>query len=263
MRILFVTPEMTPFARTGGLGDVASALPKALATLGHDVRVVMPLYQMVRARQDRLAPVLQAVRVPLDIWSQTACVWQTDGAPESASPVPVYFIEQDVYFGRPGLYGSESGDYFDNAERFAFFCRAVLALLSDLDWLPDVIHCHDWQTALLPAYVRLLPGLPPHVYTIPTVYTIHNLAYRGIFPAEALRVTGLPGSLFHPDGVEFYGQLCFVNAGLFFADSLTTVSPTCAEEICTPEFGEGLHGVLRLRKPAAGPDARSAPPTRR
>ena len=250
LRILFVTPELAPFARTGGLGDVTSALPKALAALGHDVHIVMPYYQIIHERKDALSLVLQEVYVPLNIRAQTARVWHTSGHLHAASNVLVYFIEQDNYFGRPALYGNEGGDYGDNAERYAFFCRAVLSLLRDLDWVPDIIHCHDWQTGLLPAYVRWLPGLHPHLYTIPTVFTIHNLAYRGIFPAEALSVTGLPGSLFHPDGIEFYGQLCLMKAGLFFADYLTTVSPTYAEEICTPEFGEGLDGVLNLRRAA-------------
>jgi starch synthase len=194
LQILFVTPEVTPVARTGGLGDVASALPKALAALGHEVRIVMPLYQAVRDQHLPLRPALVDVRVPHGPGTRIMRVLQADlpGPPHQAatvSPITVYFIEQEDYFTRPGLYGNESGDYPDNAERFAFFCRAVLALMTRLDWWPDVLHCHDWQTALLAAYKRFLPGLDQRFYTIPLIYTIHNLAYQGIFPAWTMSAT--------------------------------------------------------------------------
>jgi starch synthase len=253
LRILFVTPEVTPFARTGGLGDVSSALPKALAALGHDVRVVMPLYQTVRASAVHLTRALPELQVPVHAGRRAAPLWRADlsGRADqdgSDTGVPVYFVEQDDYFDRPGLYGSDSGDYPDNAARFTFFCRAVLALLSSLDWFPDLLHCHDWQTALVPAYRRFLPGLDQRVSATPAIYTIHNLAYQGIFPASILPLTGLPLSLFHPGGVEFYGNMSFMKAGLLYADRLTTVSPTYAEEICTPEFGAGLEGILGERR---------------
>jgi starch synthase len=182
-------------------------------------------------------------------------VWQA-ALPGSPSPaamagtVPVYFIEQEDFFARPGLYGHGAGDYPDNAERYTFFCRAVLELVTSLDWWPEVLHCHDWQTALLAAYKRFLPGLAPRWHAIPLIYTIHNLAYQGIFPAWMLPVTGLPPTLFHPDGIEFYGALNLMKAGLLYADALTTVSPSYAEEICTPEFGVGLEGVLGSRRSA-------------
>ena len=252
-RILFVTSEMAPLAHTGGLGDVTSALAKTLAALGHDVRVVMPLYQRVRDGDVVLTQVLPAVRVPLGTRVQNARLWQTalpgpPAPPAASSGVPVYFIEQDAYFARPGLYGGETGDYPDNAERFTFFCRAVLTVIAELDWVPDIMHCHDWQTALLPAYIRLLPGLYSRSSPMSVIYTIHNLTYQGIFPAQTLYTTGLPASLFQPDGIEFYGNLSFMKAGLLFADYLTTVSPTYAEEICTPAFGAGLDGLLRTRR---------------
>ena len=253
LRILFVASEVTPFARTGGLGDVASALPKALAALGHDVRIVMPLYQAVRERGVPRVLVLANAPAPQGASSRVMQVWRShlpQAGAGGAGVVPVYFIEQNDYFARPGLYGDSDGDYPDNAERFTFFCRAVMALIPSLDWWPDVLHCHDWQTALLAAYKRFLPGLDARFDAMPLIYTIHNLAYQGLFPAEAIAVTGLPLTLFHPGGVEFYGRLNLMKAGLLYADALTTVSPTYADEICTPEFGAGLEGVLDMRRSA-------------
>jgi starch synthase len=253
LQILFATAEMNPLARTGGLGDVASALPKALRTLGVDVRVVMPLYQAVRRSGVALTPVLTDLPVPLPTAVARTNVWQADLAGQgqpSAQTVPVYCIEQDAYFDRPGLYGSDQRDYPDNAERFIFFCRAILALVEHLNWFPHLLHCHDWQTALLPAYVRFLEGLAPRLTTAATVFTIHNLAYQGIFPAAMFPATGLPLTLFHAAGVEYFGHMNFMKSGLLYADYLTTVSPTYAQEICTPEFGVGLDGVLGTRRHA-------------
>lgn len=250
MRILFIAAEVAPFARTGGLGDVVGALPKALAALGHDVRVAMPLYQTVRDGNFSLTELLTDVQVPLIIGNRTARVWQST-LPEqdpSAAQVPVYFIEDDQFFARPGLYGDDNGDYPDNAIRFTFFCRAVLALAARLDAFPQILHCHDWQTALIPAYVRLFPWLDTRLSTTVTVYTVHNLAYQGTFPAWVFPLTGLPPVLFQPDGVEFFGAMNLMKAGLLYADALTTVSPGYAEEICTPELGNGLDGVLRARR---------------
>jgi starch synthase len=253
LHILFVTSEVTPFARTGGLSDVSSALPKALAALGHDVRVVMPLYQAVWAGGFALQQCLPDLQLQMPTATRTARVWLhsmpvSDGPQGQLPDVPVYFIEQDDYFARPGLYGNESGDYADNAQRFSFFCRAVLELALRLEGFADVVHCHDWATALLPAYVRFLPALAARFTAVPTVYTIHNLTYQGLFPEWVLPLTGLPPSLFHLDGLEFYGQMSFVKAALHYADYLTTVSPSYAEEICTPEFGVGLDGMLRRRR---------------
>jgi starch synthase len=250
LRILFIAAEVAPFARTGGLGEVVGALPKALAALGHDVRVVMPLYQTVRDNNFSLTELLTDLQVPLIIGNRTARVWQS-ALPEqdtAAAQVPVYFIEDDQFFARPGLYGDDNGDYPDNAIRFTFFCRAVLALAARLDAFPQVFHCHDWQTALIPAYLRVFPWLDTRLSTTVTVYTVHNLAYQGTFPAWAFPLTGLPPALFQPAGVEFFGAMNLMKAGLLYADALTTVSPGYAEEICTPELGNGLDGVLRARR---------------
>jgi starch synthase len=250
LRILFVTAEVTPFARTGGLGDVNGALPPVLAAQGHDVRVAMPLYQSVREREVALTRVLADLDVPLIVANRRTQVWQSvlDGQNGRHEYVPVYFIEQDDYFARPALYGNERGDYPDNAQRFLFFCRAVLALAERLSWFPHVVHCHDWHTGLVPAFLRSLPGLAPQWSSAASLFTIHNLAYQGVFPAWVFGITGLPLSLFQPHGVEFFGALNFMKAGLVYADRLTTVSPSYAEEICTSAWGFGLDGVLRARR---------------
>jgi len=246
LRVLFVSAEVSPFARTGGLGDVIGALPPALAERGLDVRVVMPFYQTVRDRSLLFTPVIDELRVPLAFGYRTARVWRNH--PEESADVPFYFIEQDEYFARPGLYGDGSGDYGDNAYRFIFFCAAALALIEHLSWFPQVIHCHDWHTGLIPAYLRFPPGLTPQLTTVASIFTIHNLAYQGVFPAWVFGGTGLPRRLFQSVGMEFHGNVNFMKAGLYYADRLTTVSPTYAEEICTEEFGHGLDGVLRERQ---------------
>ena len=254
LRILFVTTEVTPFARTGGLGDVCGSLPTALTALGHDVRVLMPLYQSLRDQQVPMTPVLIDLEVPLVFGTRRARVWQGQlpsgaEASDSQSPiVPVYFIEQDDYFARPRLYGDANGDYPDNPLRFLFFARAALALPERLAWFPHVVHCHDWHTGLIPAFLRFLPGLDPRMGEARTIFTIHNLAYQGSFPAWVFGATGLPASLYQPSGVEFYGGMNFMKAGLVYADRVTTVSPTYADEICTPAGGFGLDGVLRERR---------------
>jgi starch synthase len=250
LRILFVAAEVAPFAKTGGLGDVVGALPKALAALGHDVRVVVPLYQTVREGNFALTEAFPDLQVPLIVGNRATRVWQSPlpGSDESGHPVPVYFLEQDDFFGRPGLYGTQDGDYPDNAIRFTFLCRAALTLAARFEAFPHVVHCHDWQTGLIPAYLRVLPWLDARISSVATVYTVHNLAYQGVFPAWAFPLTGLPPQLFQPDGVEFFGSLSFMKAGLLYADGLTTVSPSYAEEICTPDLGFGLDGVLRARR---------------
>jgi starch synthase len=251
LRVLFVSAEVTPFARTGGLGDVVGALPPVLAAHGLDVRIVMPLYEAIRARPFPLTLVLEELPTPVTFGERTARIWRS-GLPgrDSESAVPVYFIEQAEYFSRPGLYGDNAGEYTDNALRFTFFSRAVLALIERLGWFPHVIHCHDWHTGLIPAYLRFPPGLESQLTSAATLFTIHNFAYQGVFPAPMFTATGLPPRLFQPFGVEFYGNVSFMKAGLYYADALSTVSPTYAEEICTPEFGYGLDGVLRERRNA-------------
>ncbi len=249
LRVLFVTAEVTPFARTGGLGDMTAALSQVLAALGHDVRLIMPLYQTVSDGRFALAEVTTDLSVPLVTGRRTARVWQGSfPGQEGSAGVPLYFIEQNDYFARPGLYGDETGDYADNAQRFIFFCRAALALAERLEWFPHLFHRHDWHTALIPAFLRFLPELDARLSAAASLFTIHNLAYQGWFPAWVFGITGLPLSLFQTAGVEFFGLMNFMKAGLNYADQLSTVSPTYAQEICTPELGFGLDGVLRERR---------------
>ena len=243
LRILFVASEVEPFAKTGGLADVAGALPKALAALGHDVRVFMPKYRGVERAGGGLRTVVPRLEVPLGDRAVEGSV--VEGRPGQA--VPVYFLAQDDYYDRPSLYMTAEGDYPDNCERFVFFCRAALAALAPLDWTPQVIHAHDWQTGLIPVYLETLYRDAPAYRDIATVFTIHNLAYQGLFWHYDLPMTGLGWDLFTPAGVEFYGKINFLKGGLVFSDLLTTVSPTYAKEIQTPEYGEGLDGVLRER----------------
>jgi len=243
MRILFAASEVVPFAKTGGLADVAGALPKALHKLGHDVRVVLPRYRAVDAAKHRIAPLLDAVAVPLAGRVETASVLQARIPPD----VPAYFIRCDRYFDRDGLYQVRGTDHPDNAERFAFFSRAVLEAARALDFRPDVVHCHDWQTGLVPAYLRTLYANDPLLARAGVLFTIHNMGYQGLFPAEAMATIGLGPALFTPSGIEFYGQVNLLKAGLVFSDVLNTVSCRYSHEIQTEEFGCGLEGLLRAR----------------
>jgi starch synthase len=243
LRILFVASEVEPFAKTGGLADVAGALPKALARLGHDVRVFMPKYRGVERGAGLLRPVVPRLSIALGDRVVDGAVVEGRLSPT----VPVYFLAQDDYYDRPELYTTADGDYPDNCERFVFFSRAALAALGPLGWMPHVVHAHDWQAGLVPVYLETLYRDLPEYRDLATVFTVHNLAYQGLFWHYDLPMTGLGWDLFTPAGIEFYGKLSLLKGGLVFADLLTTVSPTYAKEIQTPEYGEGLDGVLRER----------------
>ena len=231
---------MTPFAATGGLGDVLGALPPALAELGARVHVVLPAYR-TPAIVAADPPVLTSLQVPHGDGMREAVVRTLHHA-----NVAVSFIVADDYFGRDGLYGDARGDFGDNAARFAFFAHAVVALAARLDPLPDVVHCHDWQAALLPALLRT--SADPRLAGLRTAFTIHNLGYQGVFGTEVWPILGLDRRYFSTAHLEFHGLVNFMKAALVFADRLTTVSPRYAEEIQTPEHGYGLDGVLRERR---------------
>lgn len=241
MRVLFASSEVAPFSKTGGLADVSSALPKALARAGVDVRVVTPLNRAVKAGGWALREAGR-VEVVVGMLRGEARLWEAEdpsGAPR------VWFVEHAPYFDRPGLYGEGGQDYPDNLERFAFFCRAVLAWLDRTDWKPHVVHCNDWQTALVPVYLRTCGRADWD--GIATVLTVHNLAYQGLFPADRFSVLGLPDHLFDPEYLEFWGQVNLLKGGLVFADILNTVSETYSKEIQTPELGCGLDALLGQR----------------
>lgn len=238
-KILFVTSEVHPLIKTGGLGDVSGALPLALKGLKQDIRIILPAYRDAIRRSG-----------PYTIAS---LVFHPESHPirllEGRLPgtdIPLWLVDIPSLFDRPGnpYLGPDGRDWHDNALRFAMFARAVVTIALDqagLDWYPDIVHCNDWQTGLIPALLSLNATRPS------TVFTIHNLAYQGLFPAEQFRQLGLPTALWGMDGLEFYDQLSFIKGGLLFADMLSTVSPTYAKEIRTPAFGCQLDGLLRHR----------------
>jgi starch synthase len=244
LKVLFLSPEAVPFAKTGGLADVAGALPAALKQLGVDVRLVLPLYRIVREGDFETRPLLENLEVPLGKEKLTADVLEA----KTADDIPVYLIERDDMYDRPNLYGNARGDYYDNLERFTFYAHASLRIAEAISFKPNVIHCHDWQAGLVPA---LLKGPYSDASTFSgtsTVFTIHNIGYQGIFPDEKLSVTGLPKShFFHPGGLEFWGEMSLLKAGILYSEAITTVSPKYAEEIQTPEYGMGMEGVLKHR----------------
>ncbi len=238
MRILFVASEGLPFSKTGGLADVVEALPKALVALGHEVAVILPRYRTTKTA----TIVLPSLTIPMGARLRFPAV--ADGT--SIGGVRYYFVEDAAYFDRPQLYGEGGKDYADNAERFGEFTRAAIEIVKHV-WPADVIHCHDWQSAPLPVLLRTQYSDDPLLGNLPVVFTIHNMGYHGQFPRDVLAKIGLPERLFSPAGIEFFGQVNFLKAGLVFADYLTTVSRKYAEEIQTPEFGHGLDGVVRSR----------------
>jgi starch synthase len=244
LKVLFLSPEVVPFAKTGGLADVAGALPIALKLLGADVRVVLPFSRMVRKGGFDLKPLLKGLEAPLGKDVLSADIWES----RMEEGVPVYLIDREDLYDRPNLYGNASGDYYDNIERFSFFSHSAVRLAQALPFKPDVIHCHDWQTGLVPALLMgPYQGLPM-LEDVHCVFTIHNLGYQGIFPAAKLSATGLPlQEYFHPEGMEFWGKISLLKSGIVYSNAITTVSPTYAKEIQTPEFGLGMDGILRRR----------------
>lgn len=238
MRVLFIAAEVSPFAKTGGLADVALALPRALASLGMDVRVVMPKHRSVAAKTE----LRETARFSVLVGGRPKeCVAYSSVLP--GSKVPIYFLGNDPYFDRPGIYG-EGGEYADALERFTFFSRGALDLCEALGWSPDVVHANDWHAALAPAFVKAL-GLP-RSKGAKTVLTIHNLAYQGAFSRAQADVVGLDGAMLDP---YLRGdQLNLLRGGILTADLVNTVSPTYAKEIL--ERGDGLEAELRSREGA-------------
>jgi starch synthase len=245
LKVLFLSPEAVPFAKTGGLGDVAGSLPPALRRLGVDVRVVMPLYTMVKGSGAAMRLICEDLKVPLGDSLLSARIWEA----QSAEKTPVYLVEREDLYSRSNLYGTPAGDYYDNLERFSFYSHAALRLAEEISFRPDLIHCHDWQSGLVPALVRDLYRHSPSVGEVRTVFTIHNLGYQGIFSPEKLRLTGLSMDRhYHMEGLEYWGKISLLKAGIMYADMITTVSPTYAQEIQTESYGLGMEGILRRRK---------------
>jgi starch synthase len=242
LKILFVSPEVEPFVKVGGLADMVGALPKELAKLGHDVRIVCPAYGSVKRVGEwrALAAPLGVDVGPVTQWART---WETS-VPDTA--VPVYFLENHDHFARPEVYTGPWGACDDNDRRFAFLCRGALALCQQLDWMPDVIHGHDWTTGLLPVMLNTTLRDTP-LGRAATVFTIHNLEHQGYAPARVVDYARLPWGEFRRDGLEASGMVNLLKVGLCQATKLSTVSPTYAQEIVTPAGGFGLDGVLRFR----------------
>src|SRR5690349_3880683 len=240
MKIVFAASECVPFSKTGGLADVVGALPPALASLGHDVTVYLPKYKQTKLSDPKTA--IRSVTVPFDDQYRFCSV--LEGSVHSG--VKFYFIDYPPYFDRDALYGTPLGDYRDNAERFALFSRAVLEGCKILG-VPDVIHCHDWQSALIPILLRSVYADDPALREAATVFTIHNMGYQGLFPPDTLPLLLLPWDLFTIDKLEFYGKVNFLKGALVFSDFVTTVSKRYSQEIQSSEYGFGLEGVLRAR----------------
>ena len=238
MKILFVASEALPYSKTGGLADVVEALPKALSEMGHEVAVFLPRYRGNKIT----SKIISSLTIPLGDTLRFPAL--AEGAPVAG--VRYYFLDDPEYFDREAPYGTKYGDYGDNAERFAEFSRAAIEFTKRV-WLPDVLHCHDWQSALVPVLLRTQYANDPNVRSIPVVFTIHNVVYQGLFPSTVMRRIGLPDQLFTIDGLEFFGGVNYLKGGIEFADYLTTVSRRYAKEIQTPEYGANLDGVIRNR----------------
>lgn len=239
MKILFVAPEVAPFAKTGGLADVASALPQALARRGHEIRIVMPAYDMIRANGFEPRPV-DPEMLGLDVGTHRV-VADTLGL--DLGPIPVTMIDVPSLYHRGHLYSEAPDEHI----RFAVLCRAALELCLRWDWSPDVIHCNDWQTGLIPLLLKSVYSEQPIFSATRTVFTIHNLAYQGVFDASVVAGMGLEEATALFPGHAERKRVNLLETGLVHADALTTVSPTYAREILTPEHGHGLDGLLRRR----------------
>lgn len=231
MKIALCASEMVPYAKTGGLADVVGALPLALERVGQEVIVLMPCYRSVRNGKFNIR------RLKEDI-----------SYANLGKNIKIYFIENEFYFNRDGLYTDKNGDYKDNLERFSYYCKRSLRLLKEIDFIPDIIHCHDWQAALIPVYLKTAYRDDRTYKNIKTILTIHNIGYQGIFPKEQFPGLGLDWGLFNMDMLEFYGNLNLLKGGIVFSDIVTTVSLTYSKEIQGREFGFGLEGALSKRR---------------
>lgn len=244
LKILFVTPEAIPFAKTGGLADVSGALPKFLKALGCDIRLIIPYYRMVKISGQPIQYMAEEIEVPFKDEILRSEIYQG----KLNNEIPVYFIGKEEFYDREYLYNTPKGDYFDNAERFIFFSKAALILTKHLKFQPDIIHHHEWQTGLISSYLKSIYKNDPFFSKTASVFTIHNIAYQGLFKKEKFLITELPMEMYSPDGIEFWERVNFMKAGIVYADVINTVSKKYSEEIQTPEYGYGLDGILRKRK---------------
>jgi starch synthase len=231
MKILQAASEVVPFAKTGGLADVAGTLPMALEDLGQELIIAMPRYKVISGSKFKIQSLREGISYSV-----------------IGENIKVYFIENDLYFNRDGLYGDKAGDFKDNLDRFSYYSKRVLSLLKEINFKPDIIHVHDWQASLIPVYFNALFAKDEFFKNTKTILTIHNLGYQGLFPREEFPKLGLDWSLFNIEALEFYGKINILKGGIGFCDLLNTVSPTYSKEIQTKEFGFGLEGILNKRR---------------
>jgi len=244
MKVLICSFECVPFAKVGGLADVVGTLPKFLKNKKIDVRIVMPLHKKIDRKKFGLKNLHQKFLIPVGGILDEGNIWQ--GKIDS---VPVYFIENSKYFDRDEIYRTKDGDYSDNPLRFIFFSRSVLECCKAIDFKPDIIHCNDMQTGLIPAYIKTLYRIDAFFNKTKTIFTIHNIAYQGVYHKDIFSIAGFGWEEFTPEKLEYYNQINFIKAGIVYSDIVTTVSPTYSLEIQTSnEHGRGLEGVLRTRK---------------
>lgn len=243
LKIIIAASEVVPFAKTGGLADVAGALPKELEKLGHEVCVILPYYRMAKKAKVTIDDTGEDIIVEVGDKLIVARIFKST----IGEKVKVYLIGNDAYYDRPELYRTPEGDYPDNAERFIFYSKAVLEIAKKFNFRPDVIHCNDWQSGLVPVLLKVKEHDNPFFAQTSTLFTIHNLAYQGLFWHLDMPLTNLPWDVFSPDGIEFYGKINLMKAGIVFSDLINTVSKKYSKEIQTPEFGCGLEGILQKR----------------
>jgi starch synthase len=245
MRIAIVASEAIPFSKTGGLADVAGTLFKEYLAMKHDALLFVPLY---KSTAEQFSGIIRDSGVEFDVPMGDAVRTCKIFTGIMSAPTPnIYFIGNEDFFFRDELYGMPGGDYPDNDQRFAFFSKSVLEICKRLDLQIDIMHCNDWQTGLIPLYMKTLYRQVPVLKKTASIFTIHNLGYQGLFPPHTLEITGLGASVFNPEGVEFFGKVNFLKAGIIGADQITTVSKTYAEEIRSHEYGFGLEGILTKR----------------
>ncbi|HDY87783.1 MAG TPA: glycogen synthase, partial [bacterium] len=243
MKILFAASEMVPFCKTGGLADVIGALPPVLADMGHDVAVMLPGYSAVDRKRYGFKKITRRINIPIGKELKALAVSSVQW-----KDVTVYLLDNGEYFERKGIYGDSDGDYSDNGSRFVFFSRGILESAKRLRLKPDIVHAHDWQSGLVMAYLATCYANDRWFKGTSTLFTIHNLGYQGLFPKEVFSITGLPREEFHWTKTEYYGDVSFIKGGIVYADAVSTVSETYADEIKGKSQGFGLHGVLTERR---------------
>lgn len=252
LNILFCTSEVTPYSKTGGLADVSNSLPQELNALGHAVRIITPKYGALDERRLRIYEIKRLTNIEVPVGDKIyPCNIKSSFIVSPKGKCQVFLLENDEFFGKDSPYADpKTGkDYPNNDERFIFFNRAIVQVLGLLGWQPDIIHCNDWQTGLIPAYIKTIYSKDPLLQSVKTLFTIHNIAFQGLFSHESFLKSGLPESIYNEEGVEYYDKFSFLKTGLMYSDAITTVSENYAKEIATThEYGMGFEGILKKRK---------------